>query len=423
MLSGPNARKQKLRTSVLSFGIGLLLLCWFMREPLSARIFEKGVLSNDAPPPDLVEEMIQKSANPPAAIVAAWNSRKIVHRQAAVNMLLRIVPVDQPLPPGLQEVLLSAALDPDMSVRTMALNTMRERRDPGLSALAAAQLRDADPEVRLMGLGHLKDASPAIGIPTIIPMLKDLNPMVSTMALKLLENWTGQDFGVNLSDALPSENKRTGQSEFREATRAKANEGVERATSWWRDHQTDYQPPLMSIPPGAFSARTAIPAGDLKLVAIDGKTISLADLRGKVVVLNFWTTWCSGCISELPELIALQRTHGSQFVVIGISLDLVPDTTSENPGERAYSKADAGRLREKVAHTVKAFGINYPVLVDEKNLAGGRYNGGELPTTLIIDANGWVRRRFIGTRSLEVFEAMIAEARPPLPAAEAYSSN
>jgi len=66
---------------------------------------------------------------------------------------------------------------------------------------------------------------------------------------------------------------------------------------------------------------------------------------------------------------------------------------------------------------VKARGINYPVLVDPEGAVGRRFNGGELPTTVIIDAQGRLRRRFIGERSLDVFEAMIAQAAKPLPQA------
>jgi hypothetical protein len=58
------------------------------------------------------------------------------------------------------------------------------------------------------------------------------------------------------------------------------------------------------------------------------------------------------------------------------------------------------KVRNKVARTVKARGINYTILLDEKNEVGGRFNGGELPTTVIVDANGNVRRRFVGARSL-----------------------
>ena len=72
------------------------------------------------------------------------------------------------------------------------------------------------------------------------------------------------------------------------------------------------------------------------------------------------------------------------------------------------------RVREKVARTARTRGINYPILLDEKNEVGGRYNGGELPTTVLVDAQGKVRRRFVGARNLAVFEAMIAEAAKPL---------
>jgi hypothetical protein len=79
------------------------------------------------------------------------------------------------------------------------------------------------------------------------------------------------------------------------------------------------------------------------------------------------------------------------------------------------------RDHEKVAHTAKARHINYPVFLDKHNEVGGRYNGGELPTTVIVDAQGNVRRRFIGARNPSVFEAMIAEASMDLSLAQATS--
>lgn len=64
----------------------------------------------------------------------------------------------------------------------------------------------------------------------------------------------------------------------------------------------------------------------------------------------------------------------------------------------------------RLAH---ARGINYPVLLDPEAIVGRRFNGGELPTTIIIDRNGYVRRRFIGERTVTVFRAMLTEARKP----------
>ena len=111
-----------------------------------------------------------------------------------------------------------------------------------------------------------------------------------------------------------------------------------------------------------------------------------------------------------------------------MSLDYVPDRHGHIGGHAAVEEqkhregdhedheanaAALKRVREKVARTAKARNINYPVLLDEHNEIGGRYNGGELPTTVIVDAEGNVRRRFVGTRGMAVFDVMIAEASSP----------
>ena len=80
------------------------------------------------------------------------------------------------------------------------------------------------------------------------------------------------------------------------------------------------------------------------------------------------------------------------------------------------SRPSVNAVHAKVERAVRARRINYPILLDPKNSVGGQYNGGELPTTVILDAEGRVRRRFIGERSLPVFEAMVEEASRPLAA-------
>jgi thiol-disulfide isomerase/thioredoxin len=157
-----------------------------------------------------------------------------------------------------------------------------------------------------------------------------------------------------------------------------------------------------------------LPLRDFALRDLNGSKVHLNQFRGKVVLLNFWATWCSACLAEVPDLIALQKKLGDQIVILGVALDGVPDQHGHVPGEdesttdhRDHSIANA---RAKVARAVKARGINYTVLWDPKSLLGGQFNGGELPTTVIIDAEGRVRRRFIGERNLAVLEAMVAEA-------------
>jgi len=111
-----------------------------------------------------------------------------------------------------------------------------------------------------------------------------------------------------------------------------------------------------------------------------------------------------------------------------VSLDYAPDDHGHIGGPAAVEELQRGdgvppddevvaiarkRGREKVSRTARARGINFPILLEERNDVGGRYNRGELSTTVVVDAQGNVRCRFVGARNLAVFEAMIAEAAKP----------
>ena len=188
--------------------IFLTAVIWAFREPIRKQIRESATLANDTPTPEVVSDMIEQAADPRAALLAAWNSGKIVHREVAIRSLSRVQPAGQPLSPELDSLLLSAALDPDMNVRESALGILRDRKHPALAALAAEQLRDFDQQVRMLGLNQLKLISPAISVPTVIPLLDDSDPLIVTMSLKLLENSSGESFGVKLSETALFENEK-----------------------------------------------------------------------------------------------------------------------------------------------------------------------------------------------------------------------
>ena len=413
---------------LLGLGLAVVLAAWFFRD----QIKQNATLANPAPPPEWVEEIIEKSPDRAAVILAAWNTGKIIHRQTAVREISRAIPPNQSLPARLESIVLAGALDVDLNVREAALGILRERNHPALASLAAAQLRDADPQVRLLGLNQLKRVHAKIGVPTIIPLLEEDDPLIVATGLKLLENWCGENFGVKLRDTASFENEKTGLQEFPEGSREKAGAGAARARAWWAVHRLEFPPVQLEVPREAITGRQPVPAGDFSLRALDGRRGRLMDFRGKVVLINFWTTWCTACVGEMPELISLQTQHGDRLVIIGVSLDFVPDSHGhlgghaavEAPAQHAEAHEAPQRdstalekVREKVARMVKARGLNYAILLDEKNEIGGRFNGGELPTTIIVDPEGNVRRRFVGTRSLPVFEAMIAEASRPAPVA------
>ena len=111
------------------------------------------------------------------------------------------------------------------------------------------------------------------------------------------------------------------------------------------------------------------PAPDWQLKDLSGKSVKLSDFKGKVVVLNFWATWCPPCQAEIPDFIALQnKFQGKDVAIVGISLDSLQPT--------------------EVAAFVKKQGINYPVVMssDDASAAYGADIG--LPITYLIDGQG-----------------------------------
>lgn len=387
-------------------GAGAVAVC-FYREPLRNLVFTKGVMLNDAPTEEAIGQVLDTAKDRQAAIRAFWNTKKIVPREAAIRQLLQFIPSGEPIPAQMESWVCAAALDPDMDVRETAIEILREHHDQALAAICVAQLRDSDPEAQLLGLENLKQAGANVGVPSVIPLLQDSDPRITAKALKLLENWTGQRFGVKLADTVPTENKVTGLLEYDEESNTKAKAGAVRANNWWAEHHSEFPAVRLQIPARVTASLDAVPAGNFSLSTLGGRRVRLSDFRGKVVLINFWATWCPACIGEMPELIELQKRHHEQLVILGVSLDSVPD---EDDDSHAAEKLSLNEIRKKVARTVNTRRINYTVLLDEKNSAGPRFNGGELPTTVIVDAEGNVRRRFMGARSLSVFEAMIAEA-------------
>jgi len=117
-------------------------------------------------------------------------------------------------------------------------------------------------------------------------------------------------------------------------------------------------------------------AGDFALPDLNGTEVRLADLRGKIVFLNLWATWCPPCRAEMPSMESLyQRFKGRDFAMLAVAED-----------------TDDGPVRE----FVRELGLTFPILLDTANRLPGRYGVTGYPETFIIDRSGQVIKHVVG---------------------------
>jgi thiol-disulfide isomerase/thioredoxin len=395
------------RRPFLLFALAFIVVLLVFRKPITRRLAERALLSNDAPSEEKMQRGIEDSSDPQKFVLAEWNTGKIVPRELAIRHVATLVPLKSAVPPALEDMLQAGALDPDENVQEIALEMLSERHDPALAGIAAAELADIDPQIRHLGLQSLRTMPEKVGLPIAIPLLDDSDPRIAGEVLNLMSFYSGKDFGVKLRDLTEEDDPKPLQQGKPSPGIVKLRAGVELAKAWVREHPVHGESARAEVPTNSFSPKLFL-APDFSMKSLDGHTVRLSDFRGKVVVLNFWTTWCTACIDETPELIKLQKLHANDVVVLGASLDFTPDDDAPD------QSATPDSIKAKVARVARQRGMNYTVLLDETGITGARYNGGELPTTIIIDTNGFVRRRFVGSRDIAVFEAFIAAAARPL---------
>jgi peroxiredoxin len=135
----------------------------------------------------------------------------------------------------------------------------------------------------------------------------------------------------------------------------------------------------------------ADPAPAWTLTDLNGKTVRLSDFKGKVVVLDFWATWCPPCREEIPNFIKIQKEWKNKGVtMVGLSMD----TTTP---------AD-------VAAFVKENGMNYPIVMANDKTAEAYGADSGIPFTFVIDRKGQIVARHQGITAKAVFEHDIRKA-------------
>jgi len=125
------------------------------------------------------------------------------------------------------------------------------------------------------------------------------------------------------------------------------------------------------------SIKVGLPAPDFTLSGLDGKTVSLSEYRGKVVLVNIWATWCSPCVDEMPSMEKLyQKLKGKNFEILAVSIDSLG--------------------AEVVAPFMKKYKLTFPALTDPEGTIRKTYRATGVPESFIIDKNGILVKKIIG---------------------------
>ncbi len=158
--------------------------------------------------------------------------------------------------------------------------------------------------------------------------------------------------------------------------------------------QTTVAAPAMAAmqPDGDKQAATNLAPDFSRPEVNSGKAIKLSAYRGKVVIVDFWATWCGPCRMEIPHFVELQKQYqGKGFTFVGVSLD------QQGPGV--------------VKKFISQWNINYPIVMDMEGALAQSYGGIRgIPTTFIIGKKGDIKDTHVGYRPKEVFEEAIKKA-------------
>lgn len=154
--------------------------------------------------------------------------------------------------------------------------------------------------------------------------------------------------------------------------------------------------PEQSDPSAAPPApRTGFRAPDFTLATLGGETVTLSDLQGQAVLINFWATWCPPCRAELPAIQAAYERYADQGLVV-LAVDM-----AESP--------------QTVAAFAQRFGLSFPIPLDRDGQVANQYRVRAIPTSFFVDREGVVRSVFTGPMNGPLIEDRLTRVMREVP--------
>jgi cytochrome c biogenesis protein CcmG/thiol:disulfide interchange protein DsbE len=296
-----------------------------------------------------------------------------------------------------------AALDSNSAMaRSLAVESVGKNRSPESVKILTAALEDPDSQVRLNAVQALASQDPKLALRPMLAAIEDEDTWLSEAAASKVYDLKRPESVPVLIAALRSPDRETGVfalGALKHLTGQKFHAGkvdspqrwdavTKQWEKWWAGAQAKWpaSPDAQNVSP-IYPTRT-FPAPDFQVTDSAGNPESLASLRGKVVLVNFWGIGCAPCIAEMPGLNAVAARYRDRgLVVLGL----------EN------NAADPGTLR---GYAVKQ-SISYPLAPANEAVRDAYGHIHDVPVSVLIDRQGRIRYRWEGDREESVFDAAV----------------
>lgn len=371
-LPSTQPRKQRLSPFLAPLLIVAFALALGLRWKHDQRILQREQNKDGAPQAALASKIAgQKPEEQLATLLQALQESDSRVRVTAVEKLATL------RTPQAVDAVETAFQDSAATVRTAALEALPQMDPERGLRLELAALQDDDIALREEVAEHLSTASEHTALdrralPSLIHALDDVSPAVPVMSMNTLRHITGKDWHAADSAATDARHK-----------------AVLQWKQWWAGTAPKETIPaeFQAIAP-RYPNRTD-PAPDFHLVDTAGKTADLASERGKVILLNFWGTWCPPCQQEIPDLIRLDAAYRDK------GLEIIGAALSEENG------VDGLRQRSAVR------GIRYRQAIAPDEMLDAYGDIHEVPVSVLIDRQGRVCYRWEGPRDYATFAAAV----------------